>query len=165
MLSQIDSRNQGQIAKINLKIAQAVRSDSIPVRTIAYVTLVLLPGAFISSIFGMNFFTFDAQTRKLVVAKSFWQYWAITLPVTICIVLIWNMWVWWEKRDSVETTYRVQHSKLFPEQGHEQGAFMEAPHGRQPSGALQLEEVDAEAAASTMRVDAASTVWDRMRTF
>jgi Mg2+ and Co2+ transporter CorA len=70
VLSQKNSRKQESIAKINLNIAQAVRSDSIPVRTIAYVTLVLLPGAFISSIFGMNFFTFDTQKRTLVVAKS-----------------------------------------------------------------------------------------------
>jgi Mg2+ and Co2+ transporter CorA len=89
------------MAKINLQIAQAVRSDSIPVRTIAYVTLVFLPGAFISAIFGMNFFTFDASTRSLVVADSFWQYWAVTIPVTISVVLLWNFWVWMEKKDWV----------------------------------------------------------------
>ena len=36
------------MAEINLQIAQAVRHDSIPMRTIAYITLVLLPGAFIA---------------------------------------------------------------------------------------------------------------------
>jgi Mg2+ and Co2+ transporter CorA len=70
-------------------------------RTIAYVSLVLLPPAFISSIFGMQFFQFDTATRTLIVAKSFWQYWAVTIPVTISVVLIWNAWVWLEKKQSI----------------------------------------------------------------
>ncbi|KAF2277713.1 uncharacterized protein EI97DRAFT_271051 [Westerdykella ornata] len=98
VLSQIDSRTQSRMAQANLGIAQAVRSDSIPIRTIAYVSLVFLPGTFIASIFGTNFFGFEAQTRSLTVAASFWKYWAITIPVTICVLLLWNFWVWWEKR-------------------------------------------------------------------
>jgi len=156
VLSQIDSRNQGQIAKINLKIAEAVRSDSIPIRTIAYVTLVLLPGAFISSIFGMNFFTFDAQTRSLVVSKSFWQYWAITVPVTICIVLLWNIWVWREKRDSVDRTYTAQPAgTYFPGAPIEMRPNVTTSYGSQPSGALQLDDVDIGPVTSAGGIEAA----------
>lgn len=68
-------------------------------RTIAYVTLVFLPGAFIATIFGMNFFLFDPNTRKLVIAHSFWQYWAVTIPVTAFVLGLWNYWVYVEKRD------------------------------------------------------------------
>lgn len=49
----------------------------------------------------MNFFSFDSQTRSVVVAPSFWHYWAITIPVTIGVVLLWNFWVWCEKRYSI----------------------------------------------------------------
>ncbi|CAI6337532.1 unnamed protein product [Periconia digitata] len=98
VLSQINSKNQGELAKINLQIAQAVRSDSIPMRTIAYVTLVFLPGALIASIFGMNFFEFDSASNTVVVASSFWKYWAITIPFTLLVVAVWNVWNWFEKR-------------------------------------------------------------------
>ncbi|KAF2270072.1 hypothetical protein CC78DRAFT_611738 [Lojkania enalia] len=101
VLSQIDSKNQVKIAEINLQIAQAVRHDSIPMRTIAYITLVLLPGAFISSIFGTNFFQYNPTTGILHTAPTFWHYWAITIPVTIFVLLVWNIWVYHEKLEGV----------------------------------------------------------------
>jgi hypothetical protein len=45
----------------------------------------------------MNFFQFDAENRRLIVAKSFWMFWAITIPVTLIVVGIWNYWVYLEK--------------------------------------------------------------------
>ncbi|KAF2745861.1 hypothetical protein M011DRAFT_446485 [Sporormia fimetaria CBS 119925] len=98
VLSQMNTQKQSQIATINLSIAQAVRSDSIPVRTIAYVTLVLLPGAIVSSIFGMNFFQFDEGSGTVLVARTFWWYWAVTIPVTLGVVGLWNVWNFREKR-------------------------------------------------------------------
>lgn len=97
-LSQIDSKNQSKLARINLQIAQAVRSETIPMRTIAYVTLAFLPGALIAAIFGMNFFQFDASTKELVIAKTFWHYWAVTIPVTLVVIACWNVWNYHEKR-------------------------------------------------------------------
>jgi hypothetical protein len=90
------------MAEVNLDIAKAVLTDSIPIRTIAYVTLLLLPPSLIATIFGINFFTFDDQTGSLIVAKTFWQYWAVTIPVTAFTIIIWKIWVWLEKRDSRE---------------------------------------------------------------
>lgn len=100
VLSQINNQRQAEIATTNLSIARAVRSDSIPMRTIAYVTLLLLPGAVISSIFGMNFFQYD-ETNGLKVAKTFWQYWAITVPVTLLVIGVWNVWNYNEKKKDV----------------------------------------------------------------
>ncbi|KAF2751415.1 hypothetical protein M011DRAFT_113649 [Sporormia fimetaria CBS 119925] len=100
--TQLSARQSSHLSRINLRIAHAVRTDSIPVRTIAYVTLVFLPGAFVSSIFGMNFFDYEAETSRLRVSASFWQYWAITVPVTLCVLLLWNVWVWREKRKGSE---------------------------------------------------------------
>lgn len=101
VLSQINSRNQGELAKINLQIAQAVRSDSIPMRTIAYVTLLFLPGALIASIFGMNFFDLDSESNTLLVADTFWKYWAITIPFTVVVIAVWNIWNMFEKRKEI----------------------------------------------------------------
>ncbi|KAF2657264.1 hypothetical protein K491DRAFT_343061 [Lophiostoma macrostomum CBS 122681] len=96
-LNQIDSRNQAEVAKGNLHIAHAVRTDSIPMRTIAYVTLIVLPGAFVAAIFGMNFFLFDPDKKSVIVADTFWQYWAVTVPLTIFVLIIWNIWVRFER--------------------------------------------------------------------
>lgn len=103
VLSQMNNQRQSQIATINLSIAKAVRSDSIPMRTIAYVTLLLLPGALVASIFGMNFFEYDDGTNELKVAKSFWQYWAITVPVTLLVIAVWNVWNYNEKKKDVQS--------------------------------------------------------------
>lgn len=67
-------------------------------RTIAYVTLVFLPGALVAAIFGMNFFQFNPETRELVVARTLWHYWAIAIAVTILVVGVWNAWNFSEKR-------------------------------------------------------------------
>ena len=86
------------MTKVSLQIANAVRHDSIPMRTIAYVTLVVLPGAFVAAIYGMNFLFFDPETKSLVVADSFWQYWTVTIPLTAAVLIVWTLWVQIEKR-------------------------------------------------------------------
>ncbi|KAF2732091.1 hypothetical protein EJ04DRAFT_578618 [Polyplosphaeria fusca] len=105
-------RNENLVAVLytvlNLQIAQAVRNDSIPMRTIAYVTLIFLPGAYVAAIFGMNFFQFAPESQTLVLGTDFWLYWAITAPVTLLTLLVWNWWVYWEKRK----TYGVSGGKV-----------------------------------------------------
>jgi Mg2+ and Co2+ transporter CorA len=76
------------MAEANLDIAKAVLTANIPIRTIAYVTLVLLLPSLIATIFGMKFFVLDDQTGSLIVAKTFWQYWAVTIPVTAFTIII-----------------------------------------------------------------------------
>ena len=79
-------------------------------RTIAYVTLLFLPGALIAAIFGMNFFQFDAETHQVLIAKSFWYYWAFTIPITIAVVGFWNVWNFREKRKDVSFEKDVNFS-------------------------------------------------------
>ncbi|KAF2001519.1 hypothetical protein P154DRAFT_164410 [Amniculicola lignicola CBS 123094] len=110
VLSQIDTKNQVSMAQTNLQIAQAVRSDSIPMRTIAYVTLIFLPGAFIATIFGTNFFALDPKTGALITAPSFWYFWAIAIPLTIFILLVWNYWVYCERKEAEELARVVKNT-------------------------------------------------------
>jgi len=57
---------------------------------------VFLPGAYLASVFSMTFFNFqNTGTDQPAVAKSFWIYWAVDVPVTILIVAGWYVW---EKR-------------------------------------------------------------------
>jgi Mg2+ and Co2+ transporter CorA len=67
-------------------------------RTIAYVTLLFLPGALTAAIFGMNFFQFEPASNTVQVANTFWQYWAVTIPFTMLVVAVWNIWNFYEKK-------------------------------------------------------------------
>lgn len=140
VLSQIDIRKQSRIAESNLQIATAVRSDSIPMRTIAYVTLVFLPGAFVAAIFGMNLFVFDSETKSLIVAKDFWLYWAVTIPVTIFILLLWNYWVWVEKREGQGNRNEAQFPLQIPLEEMEIGAQTFRAHFKTHRSVRKLSE-------------------------
>jgi Mg2+ and Co2+ transporter CorA len=62
-------------------------------KLIAVVGLVYLPGTFVSSLFGMNFFSFDEENgqQRWRVSQNFWLYWAITAPLTLCTIVIWAL--------------------------------------------------------------------------
>ncbi|KAK2848506.1 hypothetical protein FQN49_005661 [Arthroderma sp. PD_2] len=72
----------------------SAQADSSVMKIIAIVSLVYLPGMFISSIFGMNFFvgTQGDQGLKITVSEDFWLYWSITIPLTATTLLVWAAW-------------------------------------------------------------------------
>jgi hypothetical protein len=50
------------------------------------------------TIFGMNLFEFSPQERGLVVSESFWLYWAIAVPLTLFVMVIWLIWFQWSQK-------------------------------------------------------------------
>jgi hypothetical protein len=47
------------------------------------------------SLFGMNFFDYssgDTQTKAMTVSSNFWIFWAISVPLTISVILTWYVW-------------------------------------------------------------------------
>ncbi|KAH7138860.1 hypothetical protein B0J11DRAFT_574805 [Dendryphion nanum] len=78
-------------SRVMVELGAISRKDSTNMRSIAVVGLLYLPGTFISGLFGMNFFDFDASAEKESwrVSDKFWLYWAITIPVTALTVMIW----------------------------------------------------------------------------
>jgi hypothetical protein len=40
----------------------------------------------------MNMFNWEAQDDEKVLSGYFWVYWAITLPITAFVLLIWMAW-------------------------------------------------------------------------
>ena len=59
-------------------------------RTIAALTMVFLPGTFVSGIFGMVFF--DAKEDGYIVDPRWWLFLAITLPLTMATIGTWWLW-------------------------------------------------------------------------
>ncbi|KAG4431984.1 hypothetical protein IFR05_012535 [Cadophora sp. M221] len=78
--------------KLNYTIAEASRRDSTAMKTIAIVTMVFLPGAYIATLFSMSMFNWHAASGEHVLSNNFWVYWAVTLPITTIVLLIWAAW-------------------------------------------------------------------------
>ncbi|KAL1979978.1 hypothetical protein VTN96DRAFT_4843 [Rasamsonia emersonii] len=74
--------------------------DSAAVKIITFVSAVYLPGSFVVSLYGMNFFVFDQDARQIVIAKDFWIFLATWLPLTVITGLIYVLIVlfdaWWK---------------------------------------------------------------------
>ncbi|KAH7050332.1 hypothetical protein B0J12DRAFT_93949 [Macrophomina phaseolina] len=77
--------------EINLAYNLVNQRDSFLMKTIAVMTLVYLPGSYLASIFGMNFFDFS-ESSGLVLSNKFWIYWVLTAVMTVITVGTWIMW-------------------------------------------------------------------------
>ncbi|KAB8226603.1 hypothetical protein BDV33DRAFT_162472 [Aspergillus novoparasiticus] len=78
---------------VNQGFGRNAQSDSAMMKTIGVVSLVYLPGTFVSGIFGTNFFDYQSgAAESWEMAKNFWLYWAVTLPLTLATVVVWALW-------------------------------------------------------------------------
>ncbi|KAL4946525.1 hypothetical protein BDV06DRAFT_86911 [Aspergillus oleicola] len=97
----LNDRHQNEINLAFNQVSQgfghAARSDSRMMTTVAVVSMVYLPGTFVSGLFGTNFFSFQADPGNTwLTADEFWIYWAVTVPLTLATVGIWALWHWRE---------------------------------------------------------------------
>ncbi|KAK3324843.1 hypothetical protein B0H66DRAFT_587731 [Apodospora peruviana] len=81
--------------------SKLVRYDSRSMRILSVLGVVFLPLSTVSTIFGTQFFTavpeavgFDGATvpSYMVVNSKFWLLWAVSLPLTLTIILGWLAW-------------------------------------------------------------------------
>ncbi|KAK2780701.1 hypothetical protein FQN52_002120 [Onygenales sp. PD_12] len=89
--------------EINLNFNLASQTDTAAMKIISAIGLIFLPGTFISTIFGMNFFDFAVEDGKqsFTVSKRFWLFWAVAIPITVVVIglwAVWNYWFWIKKR-------------------------------------------------------------------
>lgn len=73
-------------------IAEASKHDSSSMKILAAVTVLFLPGTFISSLFSTSMFDWQAEDIRLVLNQRFWLYWAVSLPLTIITLGAWAFW-------------------------------------------------------------------------
>lgn len=91
-LAQRESRVNLEIAGQQRRLAHASKRDSDSMKTLSLVGAVFLPATFISSIFSTTFFDFQAAEGQPVVAANFWIYFAVSIPITLVVVLGWMFW-------------------------------------------------------------------------
>jgi len=81
-------------------IARETKADSSSMKTIAALTMLFLPGTYLSSVFGM----------KSADGVPWWMYVAIAAPLTAAVVLTW--WIWTNKQHMREWLAKVRGKKV-----------------------------------------------------
>lgn len=79
-------------------LTQDTVDDSTTVKIITFVSAIYLPGSFVGSIFGMNFFVFNQQTRGIEISNDFWIFIATWLPLTLITGTLYMLVVYLDKR-------------------------------------------------------------------
>ncbi|KAI0593954.1 hypothetical protein F4775DRAFT_575960 [Biscogniauxia sp. FL1348] len=88
IMTQRESKLNLEMAAQQRRLAHASKRDSTAMKTLSLLGAVFLPGTFLSSIFSMTFFNFDVGDGKEV-SSDLWIYFAVTVPLTLVIVLSW----------------------------------------------------------------------------
>ncbi|KAH9484951.1 Notoamide biosynthesis cluster protein M' [Psilocybe cubensis] len=93
-ISQANNQVNLDIAKLTASIAIAAQHDNSSMITMAAVTMFFLPGTFVATLFGMNFFDKTNQ-GSLMLASEGWVFLITTIPLTMIVFLIWYFWKRW----------------------------------------------------------------------
>lgn len=91
LVNQRESRTNIEIAASSAEIARQTQRDSASMITIAAVTMLFLPGTFISAILSTTFF--DYGDDGLHVSTKWWVLLVTTIPLTIVVFVVWLGWV------------------------------------------------------------------------
>ncbi|KAF3218167.1 hypothetical protein TWF106_007761 [Orbilia oligospora] len=106
LIAQRDSKVNIELAKDSRMLAIASKRDSSSMKTIAVLTIVFLPGTFVSALFAMPVLNWEAKSYPEVTTDKFWVYWAVTLPMTLLVILTWIVWTkrqsWLNRKDHEE---------------------------------------------------------------
>ena len=91
-MSQKDNLTNISLASDSRLIAAASKRDSSAMKTIAVVTMLFLPGTYISALFAIPLFDWEAAPGVTALNYRFWYYWATTLPLTALVLFAWIFW-------------------------------------------------------------------------
>lgn len=111
LIAQNDNAVGHEIARDSRLLALAAQRDSSSVKSLAVVTMVFLPGTFVSSLFSMPLFDFEATSVGYIFQQSFWgprllAYAAVTVPLMVLTSAVCGLWLYYQNVQS-----RKQRSK------------------------------------------------------
>ncbi|KEF53501.1 uncharacterized protein A1O9_10476 [Exophiala aquamarina CBS 119918] len=92
LITQRDQNQNLRIANDTQILAQESKRDSTAMKAIAIVTMFFLPGTFLSSLFAIPVFDWDALHGNEVVNRRLWVYFAFTIPTTFLVVSLYLLW-------------------------------------------------------------------------
>ncbi|KAI0902426.1 hypothetical protein F4806DRAFT_446988 [Annulohypoxylon nitens] len=99
IMAQKESKLNLEIASQQRRVAHATKRDGTAMKTLSLLGAVFLPGTFMASVFSMTFFDFNvgpddgssanSSGDGATVSKKLWVYFAVTIPLTVIILLFW----------------------------------------------------------------------------
>ncbi|KAI1466992.1 uncharacterized protein F4812DRAFT_430692 [Daldinia caldariorum] len=95
IMAQKESKLNLEIASQQRRVAHATKRDGTAMKTLSLLGAVFLPGTFMASVFSMTFFNFKVgsdsggDSGESEVSSELWVYFAVTVPLTFLIVLVW----------------------------------------------------------------------------
>ncbi|KAF3022626.1 hypothetical protein E8E14_013883 [Neopestalotiopsis sp. 37M] len=93
LISSEENRISRHVAEESAKVAISSKRDSMAMKTVAVLTMIFLPGTFVAAFLSMPLFEWNADTGAYPSSTPFqWIYWAITLPLTIILMIGWRAW-------------------------------------------------------------------------
>ncbi|KAF2112264.1 hypothetical protein BDV96DRAFT_525022 [Lophiotrema nucula] len=119
LVAQVDSN-------VSSTIAATTGLDSVAMKALAFVTTLFLPPTFIATLFSMSMFDWQtdgkAHSSNLdegtkIVSRRFWIYWAISVPLTIAVLLTWRTWYHREKNHYRQKYPHVRLDSTAPDIG------------------------------------------------
>ncbi|KAF2877115.1 hypothetical protein BDV95DRAFT_138986 [Massariosphaeria phaeospora] len=113
LIAQDENKISRSIAQESALIAAASKRDSAAMKTISVLTMVFLPPTFVATFFSMTMFDWtppspppspspSTSPNPGVTYTYLWVYWAVALPLTALVLIVWR--VWWSIADR-----RYQH--------------------------------------------------------
>ncbi|EPS41509.1 hypothetical protein H072_4620 [Dactylellina haptotyla CBS 200.50] len=75
-----------------VSVAKPDPRDVRSTRISTILAFVFLPGILIASIFATNFFSFNSETKHLMIASNLWIYFLISVPITCILPILWMAW-------------------------------------------------------------------------
>jgi len=106
------AKDTGQVILKLKDLTENTVDDSAIVRIITIISAIYLPGSFVGTIFGMNFFSFDQDAREIAIAKDFWMFIAIWIGLTIATGFIY-VFTYMQKRHQ-SNALRRSGSRIVP---------------------------------------------------
>ncbi|KAK7740571.1 hypothetical protein SLS53_005416 [Cytospora paraplurivora] len=109
IIAQKESKLNLQMAADQRRLAHSSKRDSTSMKTISLLGTIFLPATLLASIFSMTFFNFQngasttttttaaATAAAAQVAPTFWIYWAVTIPISVLVIVVW--WLWDRSRE------------------------------------------------------------------
>jgi hypothetical protein len=119
------------LAADSKQIATATKKDGSAMKTIAVLTMVFLPGTYVAvslleaadqeananneltklqALFAMPLFNWDAENGSSVLTARFKYYWAVTIPLTFVLILIWSLLLLLPWRRWIPTAWDTRRS-------------------------------------------------------
>ncbi|KAK3990648.1 hypothetical protein QBC44DRAFT_63455 [Cladorrhinum sp. PSN332] len=87
-----------EVAADSRELAAASKRDSSAMKIIAYMTTLFLPATFLSSLFSMPLFNWEAPSVSDIASSHLWLYWAVAIPLTLVVMATFGVYAWYQRR-------------------------------------------------------------------